>query len=533
MEEAPVPFAETPKPEKVAKEKILIEFTLEIDEKIYKCSIIKFEENEIKIFMILSNNPFIMYESYFNFYQLQNLNRNFRVYDNISQLANDLIGYINQKRLTISSVQKDKIILELNIIANIDNKVNITINRKNNSFDINQIDFLYEELEKKNKEIFELKNKIIDIEKERKEESVIKDKKITDLEKRLETLEKSFENNKNIKTINNQQNNYNNLERDIKELNIKDIKSEFKTIKTKKPVNEICLFPKSGNYIESSGPKIFDKNHNLIIFLEHIGFCEHICIINEHLVVLSQRNYLILLRLIHIKQGFYEYKSFNNTLKNITIKKIVRGLNEDEIITTDIKGNIGFWKIILKETEMKLELIYSIESKFETNSYLLLFKNILIVGSDKLYFYTSDDSNQKASKFNKCSTFELKPVCWNAMIPINESKNLIGVGSDGYTSILQINDINNINVIKVISIDDKTSQCDSLCLYQNNFLIIGTRQGNIFFYDIINNYNLIKKIEKAHQINKETIASINGITELSDGAIASFGEDKAIKIWYI
>lgn len=34
------------------------------------------------------------------------MNRNFRIYDNINELANDLIGYIKENTISISNIQK-------------------------------------------------------------------------------------------------------------------------------------------------------------------------------------------------------------------------------------------------------------------------------------------------------------------------------------------------------------------------------------------------------------------------------------------
>ena len=73
----------------------------------------------------------------------------------------------------------------------------------------------------------------------------------------------------------------------------------------KKPVNEICIFPYSGNYIEPSGPKIYDKEHNLLMSLDSIGSCDHICLTSESSVFLAQKNKLILLKIFRFKENCY------------------------------------------------------------------------------------------------------------------------------------------------------------------------------------------------------------------------------------
>ena len=526
---------ETKKPDNI-EEKNLLDFSLLFNEKSYKCSLKEIEESNIKIIISPANCSFKIYEGEFTLYDFQNLNRNFRIYDNIKELENDLIGYIEQNKIKISEIQDNKLKLELTIIAKLDNIITIILNRNKDSLSFN-IDIFYEELEKKNKEINSLKEKLKEIEYQRNKNLELKDKKIFELEKRLKKIETSSEYNRTLDNTAFKANKYNdnNIEKLIKIVNIKDLKKEFKTIKTKKPVNEICLFPESGNYIESSGPKIFDKYHNLIKSFDEIGFCEHICIINENFLILTQKNIFILLRIINAKENIYKYNTFKNSLKNETIKKIIKGLNQDEIITSDVNGNIGLWKIILKDNELKLQMFNSIKTYHNSNTYVFLFKHILIIGAEQLYFYNIGNSynniNNGINLKNK-STFNIKPLCWNTMISINENKNIIGVGCENITYILQVDDINDIKILKEIKILYENSTFDSLCLYFNNFLILGTRKGNIFFYDI-NNFELINKIENAHQIDKDSGASINGIVELSDGAFASFGEDRKIKIWYI
>ena len=103
-------------------------------------------------------------------------------------------------------------------------------------------------------------------------------------------------------------------------------------------------------------------------------FANIFAFLSENFIVLSQKNALLLLRIINIKQNRYKYKSFNNTLKNETIKKIIRSLNDFEIITSDVRGNLGVWKIILKDNDFILELTDNIETNYNDNTYKFLFK---------------------------------------------------------------------------------------------------------------------------------------------------------------
>ena len=146
--DAPIPFYETTKkPTNFEEEKNLLDFTLQLNKKAYNGSLKHIQGDKIKITITSSNYIFQMYEKEFNLYDFQNINRNFKVYDNINEIENDLIDYIKQNKIKITEVNKNKITLELTIIAQKDNIVNIKIERKENK--IAQFEILYEEFEKK------------------------------------------------------------------------------------------------------------------------------------------------------------------------------------------------------------------------------------------------------------------------------------------------------------------------------------------------------------------------------------------------
>ena len=54
----------------------------------------------------------------------------------------------------------------------------------------------------------------------------------------------------------------------------------------------------------------------------------------------------------------------------------------------------------------------------------------------------------------------------------------------------------------------------------------------MYFYEI-NNFEFIKEIENAHQIDRDLNGQINGIIALSDDTFAFFDEDIKIKIKHI
>ena len=352
-----------------------------------------------------------------------------------------------------------------------------------------------------------------------------KDKKILELEKRIEKLENIIENTDNKKLTKKIEE----LEKMSKKFNLRYLNKEIKSIKTDKAINNICLFPESGYYMENKGPSIFDRNHKLIKTFSEIGFCNCLSLIKENVIALSQKNTLLILKINNIKENKYQIETLTD-LHEYDIKKIIRGMYEDEIITCDIKGNIKFFKIIIKDNYININYVNSITPPINSNAYTYIFliHNFLIVANDKLYFY--DIINLESSK-NTPPTLNYRPLCWNAFAAIDKNKNnlIVGVGTDKKTIILQINNIYDIKKIKEIKINSENTSHEALCLYQKEFLIIGLKNGNIYIFNILNDYELIRSINNAHNIKNK--ASINGITELSDGSFASYGEDETIKIW--
>ena len=507
-------YEETPRPKSEIKG--ISDISLSFNEKSYNFSLKRIED-KFKFILTLSSVYPKIYENEYDLSDFQKLNKNFVTYKKIEQIESDLISYIEQKKFRISQCLKNRIILELYLSSNQDNIVNFNLNeQKNNINDNEKFNLLIEELDKKNKEIDELKSKLKEIE----IQNNIKDQKILDLEKRLEKLEKNANNessgNNLIRKINDLEKNFN--------LKIFKNMNPKLYIHTEKPINEICLFPKSGNYLESSGPSIYDMNHKLIKTFNDIGFCEHICIVKEDLIITSKSKDILLLKIIDIKDNKHQIKKYKNYHK-ADIKKIIKGFNDNEIITSDAKGNIIFSKFDIKDNNLNLNNLNSIKiDKTEKKAYIFLLKNILVVSSKKLYFYDLNLNN-----FKNPPSYDITPSCWNSIISINENKRIIGIGCLERTIILDINNINNIKKIKEITIFSDNYAHDALCLYLEKLLMIGTRIGNIYFFDIDNNYELINSIKNAHKIIND--ASINGILELPNGSFVSYGEDDIIKVW--
>ena len=134
----------------------------------------------------------------FNLADFQNMNKNFRIYDIIDELANDLIYYIKENQLRIINIQNNKLILELTIVAKLNNIVIIELNRtdeiqKGNEKENIEIkdknNYIIDELNIETGEIINLKNRVNNIQYNNKGNFEYRDKKIQELETRLKSLE--------------------------------------------------------------------------------------------------------------------------------------------------------------------------------------------------------------------------------------------------------------------------------------------------------------------------------------------------------
>ena len=165
----------------------------------------------------------------------------------------------------------------------------------------------------------------------------------------------------------------------------------------------------------------------------------------------------------------------------------------------------------------------------------MIFKKYLILGGDKLYRYKIDGyiSDENNINLNSCVFFDGVASGLDGIISFDEKEDLILLGSKSRLYILKCADYDHYEPLKrIIEIPKETSSIDSLCFYGHKFLIAGSNQGNLHFYTF-NGIDYIKIINNVHQYDKESNTAINGIIELSDGAFATYGADKKIKIWYI
>ena len=522
-------------------EKNLFDFSLKFNEKDYNCSLKEIGDRYLNIIVTFDSQK---YENIYNLADFQKMNKNFRIYDVIDEFEKDLINYINTKRLKIINIQNNKLLLELTIMTKSNYIIILELNRTDNTNEKEKSDilnnnskkdknnYIIDELRIENREIRFLKIRKNNIQTDFEKEMNNNNENIKKLEPNLKSLEEKLDKIKEKElSIRNYLSGTNNnkSQRFIKMNNIMELKKKYKSIKMKKPVNEICIFPYSGNYIEPSGPKIYDKEHNLLMSLDTIGSCDHICLTSESSVFLAQKNKLILLKIVRFKENCYKYDIFKTELKLGTITNII-GESNNSIIVSDDTGYIYFFGLY----GISLYIRHTINTYYKGNINLFLFKKHLIIAGDNLYVIKLEKIFDYKELNFKDGIANIKPSCWNSIVTIDENLNLIGVGCKSNIYILTIDEKEKNPIKYVIKIPNETSFIDALCLYQNNILIAGSRAGNLYFYSINNgNCQFFKKLENAHKYNKDSDIGINGIIELSDGAFATYGGDKKIKIWYI
>lgn len=306
----------------------------------------------------------------------------------------------------------------------------------------------------------------------------------------------------------------------------KDKKEEkFKNIKTLDDLSlffiyKISVFPQSGNYI-SNNLTIYDKNHNLITddLENEIGKCDKFCIINEKQIVISSWDKRTNLIIANIEDLKHVKKQTIIKAHDTFIQYIINGKNENQFITACITF-VKVWDN-KKNKFINTKIIKPPQAETIYISLILLINNILMVETDKLYFYDIDDKEN-----NYLNSFETPFNAIQKAIKMGENKIAIlyvdNRNKKNGIYIIEIKDIKNIQLNINIKLEIKFPR--SLCLYLNQYFIICDSNNSIFIYDIKNNYKLVQQIDNSHNEN------IEGIVELSDGTFASY-ETSLIKIW--
>lgn len=249
----------TPKP--LEESNILISFNLEKNQSKYNFSLYEIDKEKIKFILkeidINDNNNINLFNNIFtiilNFEELKNLNNYFNSFNSFEEAKINLIQLSNQNSVEITEIKKDEIIIKFNLTANNNTFSLITLTKINLS-PKEELEIIKQNLISKNKEIFDLKNKINTLE-----------ITVHDLSKKVETLQSKS----------NEQNNINQNLTIVEDSNIfrfsKELKFILKNIESKDN-NKITLkllydSEKDGENVDKIKISYLNKN-DIIILIE-------------------------------------------------------------------------------------------------------------------------------------------------------------------------------------------------------------------------------------------------------------------------
>ena len=281
----------------------------------------------------------------------------------------------------------------------------------------------------------------------------------------------------------------------------------------KKSISSLSIFP-LGNIISVSfdkSIKIFDNNLNIIqtILNAHDNCIIYVCIKDENNFVTS--SYKNIKTWIKNKGDDFSLNQTINNAHDDWINKIIYYLNEN-LISCSHDKKIKIWE----KDNNKYQCITILTHNNWVYSILLLKDiNILISsGLDRIKFWNLNNFE---------NIINLKAICYNsnALKRIDKERIIIGGKYDGIIKIISIKEKKIVKEIK------NKFKCFGICIFQEKgIFLIGGRSEEIKIYKI-DNYECIKIIENAHN------DIILGINKLKNHLIASYGEDRTIKIWSI
>ena len=434
-----------------SKEVKKAEMTLNFQNDIFQLSLFRIDNNLIRFNLSFVNNQLNQYQKEFNFDNFIELNKIFKIYDNIEEIEADLINYFNEKKIKISEIKETEAILSLSILASKDNIIYLILNKKSldNS---DKINILFEELEQKDKRIVSLENALNE-----------SNKIIKGLQEEIKKINKIFKEQMNDDTSKKNKNSDLNFDYLQIFLNF-NFPSNFKKFDS---LYDIYFFPNSKNkiFLSNYEMNIYKPNMELIKSMETEQSKYSLCIIDDNLIAYAEKEDIKFYNLNNkcefssIKKAFY-----------IDIYKIIKGFNENEIIAIDTEGIIKFWEANKEEKkfiQIKNKTIISPNS-LHNDTNILLVDDILVVGSDKLYFYDinkitpivkkkkSDDENSDYESSDKEETdsinsgdfdsldysdvsyFKFQPEDYNSMILLDKKEKLFAVKGTIPTEIKEI-----------------------------------------------------------------------------------------------
>ena len=279
-------------------------------------------------------------------------------------------------------------------------------------------------------------------------------------------------------------------------------------------IRYISIFP-SGNLISVSNDrsiKIFDINFNFIQIINnaHNDSIIHISIKNQNYFVTCSIDKTIRIW-IRKNNNKFEINQIINDCHDDIIFMTLYCLN-DNLISCSNDGKIKIWK---ENNKKKYELITVIKDNISIRSLLLL--------NDKNYLIAAGDYKVKFFNLNNFEIIKLikEDVCYyiNALKRIDEDRIILGGNN---MTLLTIVSISEKKVIKRIK-NDLISW--TICVVENKGIFLtGGNSKDIKVYRS-DNYECIQIINNAHS------SSLNGIIEINDNLIGTYGYDSIINIW--
>ena len=408
-------------------------------------------------------------------------------------------------------IEENKTDLKLYLISTLPNHPNVKLNLKlKDSISKNIIQKLLNEIKslreenKKLKQSFEneinkLNLKINNIENENNDEKKrieITENKINEIEKKM--IKKN--NNNNIREKSN-------LEKRINLKYIKSIEAH------EKQINSLSIFP-SGNIVSVSADKSIKIFNDNFILLQNINKAHENSIIyvdvkNEKNFVTCSSDYNIK-TWIKIDNSFKLNKVIYNAHNNY-IRKVLYCLNGN-IISCSYDTTIKIWKE-KKDHYQNIKILNHSNWVF----------SILLLEDKKILVSSGIDGTKFWNLFNYKFIFHFhNTFCgsWNGLCRINEDKIIV---RDEYPSFsLKIISISKKQIIQEIN---NSFSCWAISIIKGKSLfLIGGKNKNIYLYKSYN-LKLEQSVFNAHDND------IIGFLDLNNGQIASYGNDKKIKIW--
>ena len=308
-----------------SKEVKKAEMTLNFQNDTFQFSLFNIDNKIIRFDLSFVNEKLNQYQKEFNYDNFLELNKIFKIYDNIEEIEADLINYFKEKKIKISEIKETEAILHFVsfLSASKDNIINVILTKKQLS-NTDKINILFEKLEQKDKRIISLENALNE-----------SNKIIKGLQEEIKKINERFKEQMNDDTS--EEKNNTDLKFEYLQIFLNfNIPSIFKKLDF---LYDIYFFPNSKNklFLFEDEMNIYKPNMELIESMEADGSKHSLCIIDENFIAYAEEKDIKFLR------DDCEFSSIKKAFSR-DVYKIIKGFNENEIIAVDTLGAIKFWE---------------------------------------------------------------------------------------------------------------------------------------------------------------------------------------------